>query len=80
MPGLRWDGRWRVEQAPEGTTIGALGAESAGLARAARRGMPARVLAGLPALRRGGVVVAVPALGLGEAAQLVFDPAGGPLG
>ncbi|MFC7552084.1 hypothetical protein ACFQU7_07225 [Pseudoroseomonas wenyumeiae] len=78
--GARWDGRWRVLAAPEGSSIGALGPESAGVARAARRGMPARVLAGLPALRRGGEVVAVPALGLGEGARLAFDPAGGPLG
>lgn len=79
-PGTRWDGRWRVLAAPEGSSIGALRLESAEVARAARRGMPARVLAGLPALRRGGELVAVPALGLGEGARLVFDPAGGPLG
>lgn len=79
-PGNCWDGRWRVLAAPIGSEIGALGTDSVGLARAARRGLPARVLAGLPALRRHGEVVAVPALGLGEGAELVFDPAGGPLG
>ena len=79
-PGARWDGRWRVLAAPEGSSLGALGADSAGIPRAARKGMSARVLAGLPALRRGTELVAVPALGLGEGARLVFDPAGGPLG
>ncbi|MFD1110420.1 tRNA lysidine(34) synthetase TilS [Pseudoroseomonas ludipueritiae] len=80
MPGSRWDGRWRVLAAPEGSSIGALGAESGGISRAARLGLPARVLAGLPALRRGARLLTVPALGLGEGARLAFEPAGGPLG
>jgi tRNA(Ile)-lysidine synthase len=80
MPGRRWDGRWRVVRAPEAVWVGALGGDAARLPRAARRGLPARVLAGLPAWRRDGGVVGVPALGLGEPGTLSFDPAGGPLG
>jgi tRNA(Ile)-lysidine synthase len=79
-PGCRWDSRWRVVRAPEATLVGPLGRDAAGLDRAARRGLPARVLAGLPALRRAGVVVSVPALGLGEGGRLRFEPSGGPLG
>jgi tRNA(Ile)-lysidine synthase len=80
VPGTRWDGRWRVLAAPEGSSIGALAGDAAGAARANRRGLPARVLAGLPALRRNGALLAVPALGLGEGTRLAFDPAGGPIG
>jgi len=79
-PGAVWDGRWQVGAVPEGLEVGALGAASAALARRERRGLPARVLAGLPALRRAGAVVGVPALGLGTAAELTFAPRGGPLG
>jgi tRNA(Ile)-lysidine synthase len=79
-PGCRWDGRWRVARAPEATEVGPLGREAEGLDRAARRGLLARVLAGLPALRRDGLVVSVPALRLGEGAELCFEPCGGPLG
>lgn len=79
-PGAVWDGRWRVGVAPDGLWIGALGAASARVARRERRGLPARVLAGLPALWRAGAVQGVPALGLGTAAELTFAPVGGPLG
>ena len=79
-PGAVWDDRWQVDVVPEGLEVGALGAASAALVRRERRGLPARVLAGLPALRRAGAVVGVPALGLGTAAELTFAPRGGPLG
>ena len=78
--GMVWDGRWRVGTVPEGLEIGALGAASAALTRRERRGLPARVLAGLPALWRAGAVQGVPVLGLGTAAELTFAPRGGPLG
>nr|WP_237182443.1 tRNA lysidine(34) synthetase TilS [Roseomonas marmotae] len=79
VAGVRWDGRWRVLRVVEGATIGALGRDAAWLPRPARRGLPARVLAGLPALRRGGAILSVPALRLGVGGELCFDPAGGPL-
>jgi tRNA(Ile)-lysidine synthase len=78
--GVLWDGRWLVEAVPDGFTIGALGAASAAMPRRERRGLSARVLAGLPALWRDGAVQGVPALGLGTAAELTFAPRGGPLG
>jgi tRNA(Ile)-lysidine synthase len=78
--GVVWDGRWRVGAVPEGFTIGALGAASAAVPRAERRGLPARILAGLPALWRDGALQGVPALGLGTGAELTFAPRGGPLG
>lgn len=75
-PGVTWDSRWHLREAPPGCSLGALGPGV--LSRAERRGLPARVVAALPALRRDGAVVAVPALGLGEAAKLDFVPEGGP--
>ncbi|WP_176559654.1 tRNA lysidine(34) synthetase TilS [Teichococcus rhizosphaerae] len=81
-PGALWDGRWRLRGSlPEaGLLLGALGsAGAAALPRAARRGLPARVLAGLPALWRGGVAVSVPPLAHGLPAQADFVPSGGPL-
>jgi tRNA(Ile)-lysidine synthase len=61
---LRWDGRWHVE-APAGLSVGALGAEAAALARAhpPAAALPRVVLATLPALRAGPVLVAVPPIG-----------------
>ncbi|MXP65865.1 tRNA lysidine(34) synthetase TilS [Roseomonas sp. M0104] len=79
--GAVWDGRWRLLGQPGGEELrwGALGTAAAGLDRAARRGLPARVLAGLPALWREDCPVGIPCLGLGVAADAVFAPAGGPL-
>ncbi|WBV41904.1 tRNA lysidine(34) synthetase TilS [Pseudoroseomonas cervicalis] len=81
-PGARWDGRWTLRTLPADAgplTLGALGAGAAAIGRAQRRGLPARVLAGLPALRCAGILLAVPALGLGAPARLGFQPEGGPL-
>lgn len=80
-PGALWDGRWRLlGPGPGGDVLlGALGAASGRLARGQRRGLPARVLAGLPALWREGAPLAVPALGLGVQARLGFQPRGGAL-
>jgi len=61
--GRLWDGRWRVESAIPGGEIGALGADVPRIALP--RWMPARVACGLPALRRNGMLVAVPSLGYG---------------
>lgn len=57
-----WDGRWRVTAVP-GSTVGPLGAAEAALLRRTHtpaRDVPAAVLATLPAIRHGGVLVAVP--------------------
>lgn len=57
-----WDGRWRVTAMP-GCTVGPLGAAEAALLRrthAPARDVSALVLATLPAIRHGGVLVAVP--------------------
>jgi tRNA(Ile)-lysidine synthase len=57
-----WDGRFSLylpATAPEGLVLGALGAASL----AAPRALPAAVRAGLPAVREGAAVVAVPGLG-----------------
>ncbi len=80
-PGTVWDGRFRLlagATLPDGTTIGALGADAAGVR--GRSWLPAAVLATLPALRRAGVLVAVPHLCYrGRSAcdpqPLVFAPA-----
>jgi len=79
--GALWDGRWLLEVAPsqEGLLWGALGQGSARLARQERRGLPARVLAGLGAFWRGEDLMGVPALGLGLGGAAFFAPAGGPL-
>ncbi|HUC17228.1 MAG TPA: tRNA lysidine(34) synthetase TilS [Acetobacteraceae bacterium] len=65
IPGIRWDGRFRLALAscpPAGASLGALGA--AGAARLRRRSsLPAAVLASLPALRVGEELAAVPHLG-----------------
>ncbi len=57
-----WDRRWRVRASP-GDSVGAVGAAEAAALRRAReeaRGIPSVVLATLPAIRRGDVLVAVP--------------------
>jgi len=77
---LRWDGRWQVE-APPGLTVGAVGADAPALARADphARALPRVVLATLPALRDGAMLVAVPPIGYatdsrGETVRAVFRP------
>ncbi len=73
-PGMVWDGRFRIVTAPEqGATVGPLGADAA-LFRD-RRGLPAAVLHGLPAVRRDGRVIAVPHMSFGDTRWVVlFDP------
>jgi len=67
-PGARWDNRWRLVRAgAPGGTIGALGAAEAARLRPLAPRLPATVLASLPAIRRDGSLVAVPALGYAEA-------------
>jgi tRNA(Ile)-lysidine synthase len=61
LRGLVWDGRWRLEgPGAEEAEIGALGAAPA--LRHLAPGLPAAALAALPAVRRGGALVAVPPL------------------
>ncbi len=55
-----WDGRFRVQGASPGLTLGALGVDAATFRRRSR--LPAAILATLPALRRGMALVAVPHL------------------
>lgn len=74
-PGAIWDGRWQVAASPAGCEIGVLGPFAP-----LRGRLPARVLAGLPALRRDGVVLAVPGLGFGAPARLLPVAPGGALG
>jgi tRNA(Ile)-lysidine synthase len=62
-PGAVWDNRFRLLNAdglPPDTVLGATGDAAAGLRR--RSGLPAAVLRTLPALWRGGALVAVPYL------------------
>ena len=80
VPGALWDRRWRLAAAPcPGLRWGALGHAASRLDRVARRGLPARVLAGLPALWRGKEVAGVPGLALGLPAEASFAPTGGAL-
>jgi tRNA(Ile)-lysidine synthase len=82
VEGTLWDGRWLLGSMVEkGLTVGALGREARNLPGEARLGLPAAVLAGLPALWRDGVLVAVPPLGWPAAGswQMVLEPAGGPV-
>ena len=79
-PDRLWDGRWRLLTGSPGCLVGALGAAAGGIPRRDRRGLPARVLASLPALLAAdGTLLGVPALGLGPALEWHFAPAGGPL-
>jgi tRNA(Ile)-lysidine synthase len=79
LPGVVWDGRFRLAAGvtmAEGTTVGALGAEAAALRKSSS--LPSVVLATLPALRREGTLVAVPHLCYPSRAAyntLVFAPA-----
>ncbi|MFC3124460.1 tRNA lysidine(34) synthetase TilS [Pseudoroseomonas globiformis] len=82
--GALWDGRWRLAQsAPdegqEGGPLfwGAVGAGVIAIPRRRRLGLPARVVAGLPALLRNGTILTIPALD--ASLQAEFDPQGGPL-
>ncbi len=76
IPGIRWDGRFRLAAAarpPPGARLGALGAEAA--ARLRRRSpLPAAVLATLPALRLGEEVAAVPHLGYPDRPRCALVP------
>ena len=70
VDGAVWDGRWRLAvpcagRLPAGCSWGALGREGARLRKAGLAAMvlPATVLHGLPALRRGDRLLAVPPLG-----------------
>lgn len=75
-PGALWDGRWLVLSAPEGSWIGAWGADGPG--ERGRGGLPAAVAAGLPVLRDGaGRLLSIPALDGG--AGLEFRPVSGPI-
>ncbi|MBI0534047.1 tRNA lysidine(34) synthetase TilS [Roseomonas sp. KE2513] len=76
LPGVIWDGRWRVVTAPEGAAVGALG-EVAGRGR-----MPALVAAGLAAVRDAdGRLLAAPGLpgGRHEGVKVEFHPITGPV-
>ncbi len=83
-PGAVWDGRFRLTGpgAPD-CAIGALRSPPPGL-RSAAKGLPATVLATIPAVWRDGALVAVPALLYPDPETcarfaLVFAPAGGPI-
>lgn len=75
-----WDGRFRpcfMGAPPEGLMVGALGADAARFRR--RAGLPSVVLATLPALRCGNILVAVPHLRYSAhstltEARMLFDP------
>ncbi|MFT8242810.1 tRNA lysidine(34) synthetase TilS [Roseomonas sp. BN140053] len=70
--GACWDGRWHCAGDTPGGTLGALGDDLAALPRDLRRNLPALVLRGMPALRRGGELLPWPPPGV------FFSPAGGP--
>ena len=83
--GARWDGRFRLlgPGAP-GHALGALGAGDAARLRRLAPAWPAALLAGLPAVRYKGMLVAVPALDYPDpeccmAFRAVFAPVGSPL-
>lgn len=79
IAGARWDGRFVLrDDAAPGSTLGALGADAAGLRHWSD--LPAVVLRGLPAIRSGGALAAVPHLGFPKAStcaglQVLFRPA-----
>jgi tRNA(Ile)-lysidine synthase len=76
--GARWDHRFRLRGGsaiPGGLTIGALGEDAARFRR--HSALPSVVLRTMPALRRGGLLWAVPQLGHPAASagpEIVFDP------
>ncbi len=80
VPGAVWDRRFRLGQRaapPPGSTLGALGGDAGRLRRCSD--LPAAVLCTLPALRRGGELVAVPHLGYPSsqtcaATPILFSP------
>jgi len=79
VPGLVWDGRFRLSDdavLAACATFGALGSDAAGLRRCSD--LPAAVLVTLPALRVHGVLAAVPHIGYGPSefcACMVLSPA-----
>jgi tRNA(Ile)-lysidine synthase len=75
IPGLRWDGRFRLAvsaRPPPGARLGALGAASARLRRFSP--LPAAILATLPALRVGEELAAVPHIGYPDPATCARVP------
>ena len=83
--GACWDNRFRLTGPGEaGCSLGALGPTAAGGLGKAAHGLPAAVLAGLPAIRRNGALVAVPPLLYPDAVgcarfAILFAPAAGPV-
>lgn len=77
-PDAVWDGRFRLTHFPQdgfvtGLVLGALGSDAAKFRN--RNGPPALVLHGLPALRVGGIPIAVPHIGMGDPRwRVLFDP------
>ena len=71
-PGAMWDGRFRVEQCPNGADIGALGTSASGFRSAT--GLPSAVLQALPAFGYNGVLFAVPHLSYNRDAMEVGRP------
>lgn len=82
LPGATWDGRFRLAgPGRPGCSLGALGPAAAPLRRLAP-GLPAALVATLPAIRHHAMLVAVPFLGYPDrqscaAFPIVFAPAGG---
>jgi len=75
IPGLRWDGRFRLAlsaRPPPGARMGALGSAAARLRRFSR--LPAAILATLPALRVGEELAAVPHIGYPDASTCALVP------
>ncbi len=77
-PGAIWDGRFRLAGGPSNDLTGSLtlGALAGDAARfRGRDGLPSAVLHGLPALRRGENLIAVPHIGVGDPVwRLIFAP------
>jgi len=87
-PGAVWDGRFRLGGVPDGAsfgipafahpdchtaTIGALGRDAARLRRDTP--LPSAVLHGLPAVREGDRIVAIPHIGIGDSGwRVLFAP------
>ena len=75
IPGLRWDGRFRLALSARplpGAQLGALGAAAARLGRFSP--LPAAILATLPALRVGEELAAVPHIGYPDQATCALVP------